>query len=38
VDTYSLEQEAPAMSKHRAPHAADFRQQIIDLVRVARQN
>jgi transposase len=31
-----LEQEVPAMSKHRAPYAPEFRQQIIDLVRAGR--
>jgi transposase len=36
VDTYPLEQEVPAMSKHRTPYAPEFRQQIIDLVRAGR--
>jgi transposase len=36
VDTYPLEQEVPTMAKHRTPYPAEFRAQMVELVRAGR--
>jgi transposase len=36
VDTYPLEQEVPIMGKHRTPYPAEFRAQLVDLVKAGR--
>jgi transposase len=36
VDTYSLEQEVFIMQKHRKPYPAEFRAQMVELVRAGR--
>jgi len=36
VDTYSLEQEVSIMQRHRKPYPAEFRAQMVELVRAGR--
>jgi transposase len=36
VDTYPLEQEVPTMAKHRTPYPAEFRAQMVELVKAGR--
>jgi transposase len=36
VDTYSLEQEVSIMQRHRTPYPAEFREQMVELVRAGR--
>jgi transposase len=36
VDTYPLEQEVPIMAKHRTPYPAEFRAQMVELVKAGR--
>jgi transposase len=37
VDTYSLEQEVFIMQRHRTPYPAEFRVQLVELVKAGRR-